>query len=69
MESDWYSFTGCCSSGTGHSVSGELPFLNEEEDDEEEEARTVERQRRPGQRGVPQGFGKREAAAAGAGRR
>ena len=22
VESDWYSFTGCCSRGTGHSVSG-----------------------------------------------
>lgn len=31
VERDWYSFMGCCSGGTGHSVSGKggllLPFL------------------------------------------
>lgn len=35
VERFWYSFMGCCSSGTGHSVSGcgvLLPFLKDDEE-------------------------------------
>lgn len=35
VERFWYSFMGCCSGGTGHSVSGcgvLLPFLKDDEE-------------------------------------
>lgn len=36
LDRAWYSFTGSCSAGTGHSVSGGVPFRNDDEEEEEE---------------------------------